>query len=149
MRESKFLNRELITKIAIVAGVVVLLVVAIILIVSLGGGKTTEGFTKNYNTSSNIKNFGENGDLINAYPNAGDAVKGDITTIALKGFATVGGESYALLLMNGQAMTLAKGDSVADVTITAVDEAGEKVTLSVSGTAVELTFDNPLANIQR
>ncbi len=149
MRESKFLNKELITKIAIVAGVVVLLVVAIILIVSLGGGKTTEGFTKNYNTSSNIKTFGQDGSLINAYPSAEGTVSGEITTIALKGFASVGGESYALLLLNGQAATLAKGDSVSDITVSSVDEAGEKVSLSVSGTAVELTLDNPLANIQR
>ena len=145
-----FRDRDNLIKIGIIAGVVLLLALAIILIVTLSAGGKTEGFSQNYNTAANKKAVGENGDLAVALPAAQSDLDGQITAISLRGFVTLGGENYVLLLLNGEAFTLAVGDSVKDVEVKTVNPDDEAASLSVSGTTVALSFaERPSVTITR
>ncbi len=138
MEKNRFLEKDFLIKVGIVAGIVLVLVLAIVLIVVLSGG-------------GNDSIYGKNGEKIEAYPKANQTVTEVITKISLKGFVEEGGNTYALFYINeGKTpVLLAVGEKVMDVTLTAADSVKEEAVLSVSGTEVKLTLSSPLANIQR
>ena len=138
MEANKFLNKNFLIKVGIIAGVVLVLVIAIVLIVSLSDGGTNAL-------------YGKDGSKIVSFPADNGPVNEVVTKITLKGFVSAGDETSVLLQVNEDKKTvvLAVGEKIMDITLTSADTAGGSAVFSVPGTSVTLTLDNPSANFQR